>query len=92
MSRCKSCDAILKSSELVARNSTTGEFEDLCRRCNHSGHDTGVIRDFNTEKPIAYVNEVFHIQMDDLKGGLSSPEEMANIIRAGGTIKTLPLY
>lgn len=89
MSRCKSCNAVLTSGELAAKNKTTGDFEDLCRLCNHTGHDTGVIYEFNTSTPCKFVNEVFHIHMTDSKGGLGSPEEIINVVKTEGSIKTV---
>ncbi len=35
--RCKACDKVMTSDEMVIRVET-GEFEDLCRKCQRASH------------------------------------------------------
>ncbi len=46
MSRCKSCDIVLNTIEILYKNKHTGEHEELCTYCRQASFDTTPLHDY----------------------------------------------
>ena len=86
--RCKGCDAIVKSGH---KNRKTGEYEDLCTYCRDPQWDGGIVYKLDefgqyTEEPEYYINESYELERK-YSGDTGNIQDTLDSLGAGGSIK-----
>lgn len=91
MSRCTGCNTALTEGEMGAKNSNTGEFEELCKHCRSPEWNNGYSFNEKGEKVPCFVNESFLTRPDERScglDGLGSLDGVLNEVYHQGSIKT----